>query len=114
MKTYIFRAVFAFVFTIGLTAQQKAITLEEIWGGAFRTEGINSLRSMNNGRQYTVLNFENGQSQIDRYEYKGLAKVGTILSSAQSGVPRFSSYTFSADESQILLGSEFEAYFPLF
>lgn len=111
MKTYIFRAVVAFVFTIGLTAQQKAITLEEIWGGAFRTEGINSLRSMNNGRQYTVLNFENGQSQIDRYEYKGLAKVGTILSSAQSGVPRFSSYTFSADESQILLGSEFERIF---
>lgn len=111
MKTYIFRAVFAFVFTISLTAQQKAITLEEIWGGAFRTEGINSLRSMNNGRQYTVLNYENGQSQIDRYEYKGLAKVGTILSSSQSGVPRFSSYTFSADESQILLGTEFERIF---
>jgi dipeptidyl-peptidase-4 len=66
---------------------------------------------MNNGRQYTVLNYENGQSQIDRYEYKGLAKVGTILSSAQEGVPRFSSYTFSADESQILLGTEFERIF---
>ena len=111
MKTNFFGLVIALVFSLSLTAQQKAITLEEIWGGAFRTEGINSLRSMNNGRQYTVLNFENGQSQIDKYEYKGLAKVGTILSSSQEGVPRFSSYTFSANESQILLGSEFERIF---
>ena len=111
MKTYILRVVLAFVFTISATAQQKAITLNDIWGGAFRTEGINSLRSMNNGRQYTVLNFSQGESQIDKYEYKGLSRVGTIVSSVQSGVPKFSSYTFSADEKQILLGTEFERIF---
>ena len=111
MKTIFLRVVIAFVFSLSLTAQEKAITLEDIWGGAFRTEGINSLRSLNNGRQYTVLNFDKGESQIDKYEYKGLAKVGTILSSAQSGVPKFSSYTFSADEKQILLGTQFERIF---
>ena len=111
MKTYILRVVLACVFTISATAQEKAITLDDIWGGAFRTEGINSLRSMNNGRQYTVLNFNQGESQIDKYEYKGLSRVGTIVSSVQSGVPKFSSYTFSADEKQILLGTEFERIF---
>jgi dipeptidyl-peptidase-4 len=51
--------VFLFVF-LGLSsltiAQEKDITLEEIWNGSFRTRGMDVLRSMNNGKQYTVLN----------------------------------------------------------
>ncbi|MEC8832545.1 MAG: hypothetical protein VX772_09310, partial [Bacteroidota bacterium] len=51
---------FLFLFLLGVvtfsSAQKKKITLEEIWGGEFRTEYMDVLRSMNNGTQYTILN----------------------------------------------------------
>ena len=54
-----------------LTAQQKNITLEEIWSGAFRTQGLDVLRSLNNGKEYSVLNYDrqNQASTIDIYDY---------------------------------------------
>ncbi len=56
------------------TAQNQKITLEEIWGGAFRTEGMDVLHSMKNGTQYTVLNFDRSSKSvsIDKYDYKTL------------------------------------------
>ena len=39
-----------------VTGQQKQINLEEIWSGAFRTKGLDELRSLKNGKQYAVLN----------------------------------------------------------
>ena len=51
-----------------LSAQQKQITLEDIWSnGTFRTESIASLRSMNNGYDYTVIEFNEGDSEIVQY-----------------------------------------------
>ena len=38
------------------TAQEKNITLEDIWNGSFKTERMEVLHSMDNG-QYSVLNF---------------------------------------------------------
>ncbi|MEM9000174.1 MAG: S9 family peptidase [Bacteroidota bacterium] len=107
---------FLLVFLIGsltlTTAQKKKITLEDIWGGAFRTERMDVLRSMQNGKQYTVLNFARNPraSSIDKYDYETLTKVETIVSSSDA-VPYFSSYTFSDDESKILLATEMEPIF---
>jgi len=94
------------------TAQKKKITLEEIWRGAFRTEGMDELRSMKNGKQYTVLNFNRNprSSSIDKYDYKTLEKVETIVSSSEA-IPFFSSYEFSTDESQVILATEVEPIF---
>ena len=94
------------------TAQKKKITLEEIWGGAFRTEGLDVLRSMKNGKQYTVLNFQRNprSSQIDKYNYETLEKVETIVSSSEA-VPYFTSYEFSEDESKLILATEIEPVF---
>ena len=39
------------------TGQQKQINLEEIWSGDFRTQGLDELRSLKNGKQYAVLNY---------------------------------------------------------
>ncbi len=36
--------------------QGKKITVEEIYQGAFNTSGLEVLRSMKNGKEYTVLN----------------------------------------------------------
>lgn len=95
-------------------AQEKQITIEEIYQGAFSTEGMDALRSMNNGKQYTVLNFDRTQmtSSIDKYDYKTLKKVGTIVSSSDlDGVANFSAYSFSNDEKKILLSTEVESIF---
>ena len=94
-------------------AQQKKITVEEIYKGAYRTSGMEALRSMNNGTQYTVLNFNRSDktTSIDKFDYKTLQKVETIVSSSQNEIPSFSSYSFSKDESKLLLATEIESIF---
>ena len=54
-----------------VTGQQKQINLEEIWSGAFRTQGLDELRSLKNGKQYAVLNYNrlSGGSSVDVYDY---------------------------------------------
>lgn len=107
---------FLFLFLLGVvtfsTAQKKKITLEEIFGGEFRTEYMDVLRSMNNGTQYTILNTSRSprSSSLDKYDYETLQKVETIVASSDA-VPYFSSYSFSNDESQVLLATEVEPIF---
>ncbi|HEA20264.1 MAG TPA: S9 family peptidase [Pricia antarctica] len=94
--------------------QDTPITVEEIYNGAFRTEGLDALRSLENGKQYTVLNTDRstGNSSIDKYDYATLKKVGTVLSSADlPEIQSFSSYAFNDDESKILLATEVESIF---
>lgn len=108
-----FTAVF-FLATTLLTAQNKEITLENIWNGTFRTQRMDALHSMKNGKQYSVLNFDrkNRASTIDVYDYKTLEKVRTVLSSADlEAVSYFTNYTFSDDESQVLLATDVESVF---
>ena len=91
--------------TLGLSAQKQQITLEEIWSGAFSTEGIASLRSLQAGDQYTTLENNEGESQIVVYDYKSMSKQGVLLSSGTE-IPRFSSYAFNQDESKILIATQ--------
>ena len=111
-----FKKMFFYLCFIGFlsqtTAQKKKITLEEIWGGAFRTEQLDVLRSMKNGEQYTILNFNRGDgtSSLDKYDYATQQKVETIVASG-TDVPNFTSYEFSADESKIILATEVEPIF---
>ncbi|MEK6153389.1 S9 family peptidase [Flavobacteriaceae bacterium 3-367] len=113
MKKTAFLVLFLLTYFTGIEAQQKQISLEEIWSGAFRTRGMEVLRSMENGKQYTVLNTNGaaGTSAIDIYDYKTLERTGTVVSSSAENVPLFSSYEFSADESKILLATEVEPIF---
>ncbi len=89
-------------------AQQKEITLEDIWGGAFRTQFMDVLHSMNNGKQYSVLDYNRttNASSIDVYDYKTGEKVKTLVSSNNlPEVDYFISYEFSSDESKVLLAT---------
>ncbi|MEZ4779696.1 MAG: S9 family peptidase [Flavobacteriaceae bacterium] len=89
-------------------AQQKEITLEDIWGGTFRTQFMDVLHSMNNGKQYSVLDFNRSTnaSSIDVYDYKTGEKVKTLVSSNDlPEVDYFISYEFSDDESKVLLAT---------
>lgn len=95
-----------------ISAQQKDITLEDIWSnGTFRTERLDALRSLNNGAEYSVLNFDrsNRSSSIDVYDYKSGDKIKTLFDSGS--VKRFDliyTYEFSTDESKLLLATELD------
>ncbi len=94
-----------------LTAQQKNITLEEIWGGAFRTQGLDILHSMNNGKEYAVLNYDkqSNTSTVDVFDYKSGEKVKTLLNSKDlKGIDYVISYEFNKDESKILFTTELQ------
>lgn len=108
-----FTAVF-FLATTLLTAQNKEITLENIWNGTFRTQRMDALHSMKNGKQYSVLNFDrkNRASTVDVYDYKTLEKVKTVVTSADlEAIPYFTNYIFSEDESKVLLATNVESVF---
>lgn len=99
-------ALIGFLVTSLTFAQSKQITLEEIWSGTFRTEGMQALHSMNNGKQYSVLNFDRSSraATIDIYDYKTLKKVKTLVNSKDlNGIQGFFDYTFSKDESKLIL-----------
>ena len=67
---------------------------------------------MNNGKHYSVINYENGSTAIDVYDYKTLSKVETLVRSSDlAGISNFSDYTFSKDESKIVLATEVESIF---
>ncbi len=93
--------------TLGLQAQEaKKITVEEVYNGTFRTQGLEALRSLNNGQEYTVLNREGRKSRIERYAYEDMRSLGVLVESGTDGIPAFSTYAFSQDESKVLLGSD--------
>ena len=103
-----------FLITTQIFAQTKEIALEEIWNGNFRTERMDVLHSMKNGQQYSVLNLdrENATTTIDIYDYKTLNKVKTLVNSANiNEIQNFSDYTFSDDESKIILETNVESIY---
>ena len=57
-------------FSATISAQTKQITVEEIYRGAFQSEGMQALRSMKSGKQYTILNQDrsNGSTSLDKYD----------------------------------------------
>ncbi len=100
--------------TILLFPQDQKISLEELWNGSFTTEGMDVLRSMNDGEHYTTLNTNraSGFSSIDKFAYETREKTATLVASSTSnGVPFFTSYTFSEDESKLVLATEVDTIF---
>ena len=63
---------------------------------------------MNDGLHYTILesNAKDKISRIEKYDYATATKVSVIVSSEDENVPFFTSYTFNADESKIILSTE--------
>ena len=94
-----------------LTAQQKEVSLEEIWSGTFQQERLQSLQSLNNGEEYVVLNRdrESGNTSIDVYSYKSGKKTRTLVNSADlETIDSFQGFKFSDKEDKILLSTEVE------
>ena len=87
---------------------QRNITLEEIWSGAFRTQGMYELHSMENSNQYTVLdvNWATRNYQVDLYDFKTLEKVSTLINSKDfAELNSIDAFTFSPDEKKMLIAT---------
>jgi dipeptidyl-peptidase-4 len=113
MKYTQYLLLFVLLIATNSRAQEK-ITLDEIWGGAFRTRGMDELNAMKNTNQYTVLNFDRASrsSQIDLYDFATLEKVNTLLSSKDfPQLQGIDSYTFNKKENQILIANNSEQIF---
>jgi len=92
-------------------AQKKTFTVDDIWKGSFSTVGFESLHSMKNGTQYSVLEKAKTSSatNIEIYDYETGEKAKTLVSTSSiDGLDSFQSYTFSKDENRILIASEVE------
>lgn len=101
-----------FILSLNLQAQngKKSFTLDDLMKSRiFRSNGINELRSMNDGVHYTVLSDD--YSSIVKYSYKTGEKVSTfadIYSTKVRDITRILDYEFSNDESLVLLQTSYE------
>ncbi|WP_333600494.1 S9 family peptidase [Flavobacterium sp.] len=93
---------------VSAVAQQK-LSVEEIYTGAFRAQGMDELQALKNTNQYTVLNSDRASRnmQIDLYDYATLKKVSTLLDTKdfKELAGNIDSYTFSKDEKQMLIAT---------
>ena len=102
-----------FAFVLGLfsaVGQEKQLRMEEIWDGTFQAKSLFRLHSLNNGNEYTVMQYDaNRNSTIDVYRYDTGEKVRSLLNTRN--FPELKSlfqYSFSPDESKLLLGTEYQ------
>lgn len=108
---YIKTSLFLFLLAVAPVFAQQKISLEEIWGGAFRAQAMDELQAMKNTNQYTVLNYNRrtGSATIDLYDFATQEKVATVLDSKSfKELEGIDSYTFSADEKKMLIAANSE------
>ena len=93
-----------------LFSQQKEISLEDIWvKNTFETASLEAFHSMKNSDHYTFLNHNSSGTYMDKFDYKNLEKVETVvLGKDLEGIKYFDDYTFSPDETKLIIGVKIE------
>ncbi|MDT8413832.1 MAG: S9 family peptidase [Flavobacteriaceae bacterium] len=97
-----------------LFSQQQEFSLEEIWSGAFRTQSLQSLNSLQDGQHYTVLEYDRvaRASKIVVYEYLTGNQTKVLIDGKDyPEVKAFEDYTFSRDEKKLLLSTDSESIY---
>ena len=98
-----------------LTYSQKNLTNEEIWHSSkFFGKSIRGVRSMNDGLFFTTLERDGEYTSVIKFSYESYEKVETVVNS-EDLIPQgndinigISDYTFSADESKLLISTDVE------
>ncbi|MEO0555702.1 MAG: S9 family peptidase [Bacteroidota bacterium] len=105
------RSIFILLFSISALTSwaQQEITIDDIYvKGTFRQKSVRGINWMNDGRYYSARE----GNDIVKYDVTTGQKTETILDGdALSPSIRFSSYAFSADESQVLLTTKRESIY---
>ncbi|MBA22685.1 MAG: S9 family peptidase [Flavobacteriales bacterium] len=94
------------LFPLVLLAQEKEITNEEIWNFDFSAKSLQEIHPLSSVSQYSVLELDpiKRTSKVVAYDYATAKLAGVIVNSATSALlPYFTSYSFSKDESKLLL-----------
>lgn len=95
------------LFLVATVFGQQKITVENMYGGAFRAKGMDELQSLKNTDQYTVLNVDQASRsmQIDLYDFATLKKVSNLIDTKNHAAltDGIDSYTFDASEKKILI-----------
>ncbi|MFI8379208.1 S9 family peptidase [Leeuwenhoekiella sp. NPDC079379] len=105
---------FVLIATAATQAQQKNISVEEIYNGTFRMQYLDRLHPMQNGKEYAVLNTDrkSGIKTLDVYSYETGEKVNTIINSSEiEGLDYFIGYTLSNDETKVLLSTNLRSIY---
>jgi dipeptidyl-peptidase-4 len=114
MQSRISKFIFFLCVPTLLFSQQKDFSLEEIWSGAFRTQSLQSLNSLNDGQHYTVLEYDRAAraSKIVVYEYLSGQQTKVLIDGNDyPEVKAFEDYTFSQDEKKLLLSTDSESIY---
>ena len=105
----LFRFAQILLFPLVLLAQEKEITNEEIWDFDFSVKSLQEIHPLSSVSQYSVLELDpiRQTSKVIAYDYATANLVGEIVNSATSALlPYFTSYSFSKDESKLLLETD--------
>lgn len=91
-------------------AQHKELTLEEIFlNNAFSQERMESFHSMQNGDYYTVLKSNSYGTFVEKYDYRTLEKVETIVHGKDlQPFKYFESYAFDRSETKLIIGVDLQ------
>lgn len=103
-----------FIVSCSLFAQKKQVSLEDIWGGTFRANYMQSLQSLSNGTEYIVQEYDRASAEmkVEVYNYKTGEKVRTLFSSKDmDSLPGFQTFSLSKNEDKVLLGNQIERIF---
>jgi len=114
MKYFTFYITILLLTFSSVNAQEKQVTLEEIWGGEFRGEYMDALHSMKDGEHYSVLDFDRNtrSTSVNKYSYKTLEKTASLVDSKDiNNIAYFTDYTFSSDETKLLLATDVTSIF---
>jgi len=113
MKSIKYFGICLFIFS-GLYAQNKSITLEQIWSFEFYQEGMESLQSLKDGESYIVQEFDRSvpETRVEIYDYATGEKTGELINSSDiEQLPYFQNFSLSQDESKAILGVNVQSIF---
>ena len=103
------KIIFLFFFTNLIFGQPPTISLNDLWNGNYNPVRLESIRSMKNGTNYTILETASrkGTSIVMQYDFNKV-NLGTVIVSSGNlpEITSFSNYSFSKNEEKIILETE--------
>ena len=91
-----------------INAQEKNITIDDIWNGVFRPDYLFGLKAMPQSDKYSKIEVNRSKRsyEIGIYDYATRKKVSTAFSTEKYSEVGYFEYEFSPDESKIIIGTK--------